>query len=190
MHFLDQRVYDIGQGYSGPKIRQSGPENQTLDPQKDCAAQAGIQTLDPQKRLCARPGVQTLDWPKRSFVQSCTQLLIWSHTLSKNFMCVQNICRYTNEFHTERVCWTTDDSQTEEKMDDRQTVLKMMNHSKWYVPCTTYLFWGTTSCSKLCTFLQAESACNKMWPKNVYHAHLHDKCMITVFCHQIIFVVT
>ncbi len=53
-----------------------------------------------------------------------------------------------------------------------------------------YLFWGTTSCTNSCTFLQAESACNNTYveyvPKNVHHAHLHDKCMITVFCHQII----
>ncbi len=38
---------DVGQGYNGPKNRQSGPGHRTLDPQKDRAAWAGIQTLDP-----------------------------------------------------------------------------------------------------------------------------------------------
>ena len=33
---------DVGQGYTGPKNGRSGPGNQTLDPQKDRAARAGI----------------------------------------------------------------------------------------------------------------------------------------------------
>ena len=86
----------------------------------------------------------------------------------------------------ERVRWMTDDGQTnQKKMDDGQTVLKMTNHSKRYVPCKTYRFQGTTSCTKLRTFLQAESACNNTYVeyvlRNVHHEHLHDKCMITVF---------
>ncbi len=39
---------------------------------------------------------------------------------------------------------------------------------------------------------QAESAYNKTHVKhilqNIYHAHLHDKYMITAFCHHIIFI--
>ena len=92
----------------------------------------------------------------------------------------------------ERVCWTTDDGQTDRKTDDGQTVLKMTNHSKRYVPCKTYLFQGTTSCTKLRTFLQAESAFNNTYvgyvPQNVRHAKLHDKCMLFVFCLQFTFV--
>ncbi len=45
-----------------------------------------------------------------------------------------------NEFHVESVRWMTDDDQTDQKMDDGQTVLKMMNDPKRYVPCRTYLF--------------------------------------------------
>ena len=92
----------------------------------------------------------------------------------------------------ERVRWLMDDGQTDRKTDDGQTVLKMMNHLKRYVPCKTYLFQGTTSCTKLRTFLQAESAFNNTHveyvPQNVCRAKLHDKCMISVFCLQFTFV--
>ncbi len=45
-----------------------------------------------------------------------------------------------NEFHMERVCWMMDDGQTDQKTDDGQTISKMMNDPKRYVPCRTYLF--------------------------------------------------
>ncbi len=54
-------------------------------------------------------------------------------------------------------------------------------------------FFGNTSCTNLCRFLQVDSAYSKTPVEHIlqhiHHAHLHDKCMITVFCHQIIFVV-
>ena len=46
--------HDIGQGYTGPKNRRSGPGNRTLDPWKDHAARAGVQTLDPQKSITCK----------------------------------------------------------------------------------------------------------------------------------------
>ncbi len=54
-----------------------------------------------------------------------------------------------------------------------------------------HIFLGTTSCTILCTILQAESAYSKTPVEyilqNIHHAHLHDKCMITMLCHQFIF---
>ena len=93
-----------------------GSGNRTLDPQKDHAARSGNRTLDQQKRSCARPGVRTLDRLKRSFVRSCTRSLntiayydrAHDRKISRARTC-------TNEFHVERVRWTTDDGQTDQK---------------------------------------------------------------------------
>ena len=173
-------VSDVGQGYTGPKTGDQGQGTKPWTHKKIVLHGQGFKPWTHKNRSRARPGVWTLDRLKRSFV--------WSW----NFTCARNTCRCTNKFRVERVRWMMDDGQIDQKTDDGQNILQMMNDPKRYVPCRTCLFWGTTSCTNSCTFLQAESACNNTYveyiPENAHHVHLHDKCMLNVFCHQIIFI--
>ena len=121
---------DIGHGCYGPKtgdrVRESNP-----GPTKRSCCKSGNQTLDPQKGLHARPGVRTLDRLKRSFVRSCTRSLntiAYYDRADDRKISRARTC--TNEFHVERVRWTTDDGQTDRKTDDGQTVSKMTKHPK------------------------------------------------------------
>ncbi len=80
---------------------------------------SGNRTLDLQKKIMHR------------IVHAIANMIV--HMIVKISKCME--C--TNEFHVECVLWTTDDGQTNQKMDDGQTVQKMMHQ---YVSCRTYLF--------------------------------------------------
>ena len=170
--------------------------NWTLDPQKDHAARSGNWTLDQQKSSCARPGVQTLDRLKRLFVRSCTRSL---NTIAHKIVKINvrtKICADAQTISTWNVSGGGRTTARPTKNGRRPDYSK----KNWcisperYVPCKTYLVQGTTSCTKLRTFLHAESACCKMYVENILQKYssctLHDECMIIVFCLQFIFVVS
>jgi len=169
-----------------------GSGNQTLDPQKDHAARPGNRTLDPQKRSRARPGVRTLDRLKRLFVRSGTRSLnAIAHAIVKFH--VRKKYAQVHERVPRGTCPLDDGRRPDRPKNGRRTD-RFKNDESFEKICSlqTYLFQGTTSCTKLRTFLQAESAFNNTYveyvPQNVHRAKLHDQCMISVFCLQFIFV--
>ncbi len=166
--------------------------NRTLDPQKDHAARSGNLTLDPQKRSYARPGVRTLDRLKWSFIRLCTQSLnTISRTIVKINVCTK-ICadaRMSSTWNVSSGWWST---ARPTKNRQRPDCSKNDASVKKGMFLAEHIFFEVPHHVPICVHLQAESAYSKTPVEhilqNIHHEHLHDKCMITVFCHQIIFV--
>ncbi len=80
-----------------------------------------------QKDCDARPGVRTLDLQKKIV---CTIVHAIANTIAHTIMKINMRTECTNEFHVEHGWWSTDntrlmdDSQTDQKTDNGQTVQK------------------------------------------------------------------
>ena len=106
-------------------------------------------------------------------------------------MCLQKHDRCTNEFHVERVHWMMDYSQNNQKTDDGQTILIMMQQPKQICSLQNISFLRSHHEPIYVGFYklnQPTARCmQKTYYKVIQHTHLYDECILIVFVSPIHF---